>query len=489
MGLAVLLVEDDPGFADFLTRYLEKEGHNVDHAPSGEQGVELFTSDSPDLVLMDLMLPGIDGLEALEQMKKVDESAAVIVMTAHGSIASAVEAMRLGAMDFLTKPIDLEALGLKMARVRHLLGLRSDLGYLLDRERKGGGFEDFIGSCLEMQAVYERIREVAKTDNTTVLVTGESGTGKELVARAIHSLSSRSDRPLMQIDCTSIPLALLESELFGHERGAFTGAEQRKKGLLELADGGTLLLDEIGDMDLTLQSKFLRVLQERLFRRVGGTRDLRFDVRVIAATNQDLEELCEQGRFRSELLYRLKVFQIELPPLRDRGEDVLEIADTFVRQYAASFRKPVKGLAAEAQRALTEYAFPGNVRELKNIVEQAMILVRGEELTRDLLAIGRPGHDRQPARREEPGRGEPGRGEPGRGEPGGKALSLEELGDKPLQAAEQELIRQALRKSGGNKKRAAEFLGISRFALQRKLEKLALEMLGEGDEEDGDRDD
>jgi len=458
MGLAILLVEDDAKFAEFLVRFLTKEKHEVRHTSSGEEGVQLFGETSPDLVLLDLMLPGIDGLEVLEQIRAADESAAVIVMTAHGSVAIAVEAMRLGAIDFIAKPLDLEALEIKLEQAKELLGMRADLDYLLDRERRGGGFEDFVGGCAVMRAVYEKIREVSKTDNTTVLVTGESGTGKELAARAIHSLSARGERPLMQIDCTSIPLNLLESELFGHERGAFTSAEKTKKGLLEVADGGSLLLDEIGDMDLTIQAKFLRVLQERQFRRIGGTRDLRFDVRVIAATNQDLDRLSEEGGFRRDLLYRLKVFQIELPPLRERGEDVIELAEMFVHQFAKSFRKPVKGLDEGARQACLEYSFPGNVRELRNLIEQAVILAGGDLVTGELLSI--PG-------------GNPRGGGESKGEGRPVSLSLDALGDKPLEAAERLLIKEALARSGGNKKRAAELLGISRFALQRRLEKLA----------------
>jgi DNA-binding NtrC family response regulator len=464
-GLAILIVDDDASAAKALTRTLRKEGYYVEHAATGEEGVRRFEAGSPDLVLLDLMLPGIGGLEALEQMREHDPTAAAIVMTAYASVETAVSAMRTGALDYVTKPIELEALLLKLERVGGLLGLRSDLDYVLDRERRGAGVEDLIGSSPAMREVYDKIREVAKTDNTTVLVTGESGTGKELVARSIHALSARNEKPLMQIDCTSIPLALLESELFGHERGAFTGADRTKKGLLELADGGTLLLDEIGDMDPALQAKFLRVLQERRFRRVGGTRDLRFDVRVVAATNQDLDLLADEHRFRRELLYRLKVFQIELPPLRQRGDDALELADAFVSQFASSFRKRVRGLDDEARRLLAEYPFPGNVRELRNIVEQAVILTGQEMVTREMLSIPQlPAEPRPPGERR----------------PDQPPLTLDALGDKPLESAERELIRQALERTDGNKSRAAELLGISRFALQRKLDKIARALLDEG---------
>jgi two-component system response regulator AtoC len=472
MGLVILLVEDDLSFAKHLARFLVKEGHEVEHASSGEDGVRLFQDKTPDIVLLDLMLPDIGGLQVLEQIKKLDDSSAVIVMTAHGSITTAVDAIHLGALDYITKPIDLEALEIKLDQARQIQGMRSDLGYLLDRERRGTDFETFIGSSSKMRAVYEKIDEVAKTDNTTVLITGPSGTGKELVSRAVHARSARSNKPLMQIDCTAIPYSLMESELFGHERGAFTGADRMKKGLLELADGGTLLLDEIGDMELALQGKFLRVLQERQFRRVGGTRDLRFDVRVIAATNQDLDRLSVEKRFRSDLLYRLKVFQIELPLLKDRGNDVLELADSFIKLHARSFRKNIKGLDAEASQLLREYSFPGNVRELRNIIEQAVILAKGAYITPDLLPVSRPTPKSSPP------------GSPTEFDADGEGvvehmiLSLDSLGDKPLQTAESELITQALRKSGGsNKVQAAKMLGISRFALKRKLEKLTVDLL------------
>jgi two-component system response regulator AtoC len=461
MSLSILLVEDDRAFAEHLSRFLKKEGHDVELADTGEKGMALFHEKTPDLVLLDLLLPDLGGLEVLEQLKSVEDSVTVIVITAHGSIDTAVDAMRLGARDYLTKPIDLDALSVKLEQTEEILGLRSDFNYLLDRERRSAGFESFVGNCPQMREVYDKIRDVAKTDNTTVLITGPSGTGKELVAKAIHSLSKRNKKPLMEINCTAIPLSLMESELFGHERGAFTGADRMKKGLLELADGGTLMLDEIGDMDLSLQAKLLRVLQERQFRRVGGTRDLRFDVRVIAATNQDLDQMSEEKTFRNDLLYRLKVFQIDLPSLKERGKDIIEIAQSFISEYASNFRKPVKGLDDEARQLLLDYSFPGNVRELQNIIEQAVILSKGE-----FIAIGHLSISKQAAAASTQGETE-----------GEGSLSLDALGDLPLQNAERYLIAQALNRSNGNKKRAAELLGISRFALQRKLEKFALDAL------------
>ncbi len=462
MGHAILLIDDDHRFAQRLSRFLTKEGYEVEHGKSGEEGVRLFGQRNPDIVLLDLVLPGIDGMQTLEQLRGIDATAAVIVMTAHGSIEGATEAMRLGALDYVTKPIDLDALCLRLAKATHDLGMRSDLGYMLEREQRDAAFEQFVGNCPAMRAVYERIHDVAQTDNTTVLITGASGTGKELVARAVHTLSTRRNKPLMEINCTAIPLSLMESELFGHERGAFTGADRAKKGLLELADGGTLFLDEIGDMDVTLQAKLLRVLQERQFRRVGGTRDIRFDARVIAATNQDLDQLSQSERFRVDLLFRLKVFEVELPPLSERGDDVLEIADVLVQQFANSLRKPIAGLDPEARRVLRDYSFPGNVRELRNIIEQAVILAKGEYITPDLLSISRQGEHRASKGKRAPG-----------------GLSLDELGEHPLMEAERELIKQAIKRSRGNKKEAARLLGISRFSLQRRLEKLALGLLDE----------
>jgi len=458
VGLAILLIDDDPGFAASLCAFLGKEGHHVEHASSAEDGLRAFAEHTPDVVLLDLVLPGMDGIETLKKLRQLDAGVAVVVMTAHGSITSAVEAMRLDALDYVTKPIDLDALCLKLDGAQKLLGLRQDLDYVLERDRHALGLADIVGDCAPMRAVYERVREVAKTDNTTVLLTGPSGTGKELVARAIHNLSDRRNKPLMQIDCTAIPRTLMESELFGHERGAFTGADRAKRGLLELAQGGTLLLDEIGDMEPELQSKLLRVLQERQFRRVGGARTLGLDVRVIAATHQDLDGLVQAGRFRQDLLYRLKVFQLVLPPLCERGDDIIALAETFIREFAKSCRKPVRGLDEHARRALLGYQFPGNVRELRNLIEQAVILCKGELITAEALSI-------------------PTRAAPPPQPNGARALSLGELGEHPLEAAEHELIKQALARSQGNKKLAAELLGISRFALQRKLDKLAQKVL------------
>ena len=465
MSLSVLLVDDDTRFAERLARRLTKEGHDVQHAATGATAERMLKEGSPDVLLLDLMLPDMGGLELLEKAASRETSPTTLVMTAHASVSTAVEAMRLGALDYLTKPIDLDALLLKLKHAGELIGLRSDLDYLLDREQKGVGLGRFIGSCPAMVQVYEKIREVAKTDNTTVLVTGPSGTGKEVAARAVHALSARCKRPLMQIDCTAIPVNLMESELFGHERGAFTGADRAKKGLLELANGGTLFLDEIGDMAPELQGKLLRVLQERQFRRVGGTHDLQFDVRVIAATNQELEAMCKDGRFRQDLYFRLKVFELCLPPLSDRGDDIVDLAEAFLLDYARAFRKGVKSLDIEAREALLSYSFPGNVRELKSIMEQAVILSKGPTITRDLLSLP-SGQDSVPLSTTRP-----------------PPLSLDALGEEPLLVAERELIRQALLRAGGNKRRAAEMLGISRFALQRKVEKLTMALLEEKNRE------
>jgi two-component system response regulator AtoC len=465
MGLSILLIDDDVRFAEHLAGTLRKEGHQVEHAPTGARGLELFGETQPDLVLLDLVLPDVDGLDTLERIKQKDERACVMVMTAHASIQTAVTAMRLGGADYVVKPIELEALILKLEQAERNLSLRSDLRYLLEKERRGTELGDFVGSCPPMQEVYDKIRQVAKTDNTTVLVTGESGTGKELVARAIHALSARRDKPLIQLDCTAIPLGLLESELFGHERGAFSGADRTRRGLLELAHGGTILLDEIGDMDPTLQAKLLRVVEERRLRRVGAERDLPFDVRIIAATNQDLVRLADEGRFRRELLYRLKVFEIQLPPLRERSTDVLELAELFIGRYARSLRKSLRGLDDEARDLLSGYSFPGNVRELRNIIEQAVILATGELITRDLLPLS------QQASRPPPPTARPAKGldldAP-------KGLDLDALGAEPLLAAERALVAQALRKAEGNKRRAAALLGVSRFALQRMMTRLGL---------------
>lgn len=507
MSLSFLVVDDDPAFLRTLARFLSKEGHEVASAASAEEALTLVEEHRPDVVLLDLRLPGMDGLAAIDAIRSIDEAISIVVMTAHASISTAVDAIRRGATDFITKPVDLEALVVKLEQLERMINLEAELHYLQQRERQDArGFESFVGASAPMRAVYEKIRQVAATDNTTVLVTGRSGTGKELVARAVHTTSARKDRPLMQIDCTSIPLNLLESELFGHERGAFTGADRRKTGLFELADRGTLFLDEIGDMDISLQGKFLRVLQERSFRRVGGTRDLRFDVRVIAATHQDLEKRCDEGRFRRDLLYRLRVFQIELPPLRERGDDILMLAEAFLEEHAQRLHRNVRGFSPEARAALSGYSFPGNVRELRNLVEQAVILTKGSWITPVELHLrpeepkaalsstqrARDAHRNEltststhRALDEDGGRlvnassggVERGLTTPTEASASIATISLEALGEQPLVKAERLLIIEALRRTGGNKKRAAELLGISRFALQRRLDKLTMELL------------
>ncbi|MDH5673417.1 MAG: sigma-54 dependent transcriptional regulator [Myxococcales bacterium] len=490
MPFTILLVDDDRAFGKRLQRFLQKEGHHAEWVQSGEQAVAQYAELAPDLLLLDLMLPGMGGLEALRQIRAQDASATALVMTAHGTIKTAVEAIHAGAADFLLKPIDLEALLAKLEWVREHSGLKADLGYMLEREQQRAGARGFVGDSPVMQAVYGRIGEVAATDDTTVLITGPSGTGKELVARAVHAQSNRSHKPLMQIDCTAIPLHLLESELFGHERGAFTGADRTRKGLLELAEGGTLFLDEVGDMAYELQGKFLRVLQERKLRRVGGTRELPVDVRVISATHQDLDAGVAERRFRSDLLFRLRVFEIRLPPLRERGDDILAIAESFLEEFATRFKRPVRALSVEAREALLAYPFPGNVRELRNIMEQAVILAKGEALTPDLLAIHRapamaarslaPAPAPAPAAPSPSSPSPPSPSSPSSSSPqgaspaGAKLLSLDALGQTPLETAERELIRQALERTAGNKKRAAELLGITRFALQRRAQKLGL---------------
>ncbi len=454
---AVLLVDDDASFTKRMARFLTKQRYHVEQAASGEQALHSVERTAPDIVLLDLMLPGIDGLETLRMMRAILDSAAIIVMTGWSSVDVAVKAMRAGATDFIAKPIDLDALSMKLVQAGEVLSMRADLGYL--RERQSTRFESLLGNCAAMRAVCDKIEMVAATPDTTVLVTGPSGTGKELVSRQIHESSARAHKPLMQIDCTAIPTGLLESELFGHERGAFTGADRAKKGLLELADGGTLLLDEIGDMPMDVQAKFLRVLEERRFRRVGGVRELGFDARVVAATNQDLESLAQRRLFREDLMFRLKVFQIELPRLCEREGDVMTLAWAFLREFSASFRKPIRSIAPDAEAALCSYSFPGNVRELRNLMEQAVILATGDVITRDLISIparpdGANGHD---------------------GPSGSSGLNLDELGDKPLEEAERILIEQALARTSGNKRQAAELLGISRYSLQRRLDKLEAE--------------
>ncbi|HFB68472.1 MAG TPA: sigma-54-dependent Fis family transcriptional regulator, partial [Calditrichae bacterium] len=376
----ILLVEDDINTLNGLAEILTEEGFEVTKARNARNGLNEFRKDQFDVVLVDYLLPDIDGLQLAETLLQEQPETKIIMMTAFGTVKNAVQAMKLGIYDYLTKPIDLDELLIILRRAiqeKRLIDENIDLKSKLSETYR---FENIIGVSGKMQEVFRKIRKVASSD-ATVLIRGESGTGKELIARAIHFHSPRSDAPLVEINCASIPETLLESELFGHEKGAFTGAYKQKKGKFEIANGGTLFLDEIGELPLTLQAKLLRVLQDGRFTRVGGVENIEVNVRLIAATNANLEELLEAGKFREDLYYRLNVIPILIPPLRERLEDIGPLTDFFIQKYARKNKKHIKGISQEARYILMNYDWPGNVRELENAIENAVVMAEGDIIT------------------------------------------------------------------------------------------------------------
>jgi len=471
VSIDALIIEDDEGYARILSRIIRDEGFRPTTARSAEEGLELLPDVQPALVLVDIRLPGMDGIQAIGVIGERSPDAVCIVVSGRATVENAVGAMRAGAFDIIQKTTDITEIQLRLRRAVDMANLRRHVQYLQGQGRR---LEEIVGESAAVQSMRRRIEEVASAPTSTVLVVGETGTGKELVARAVHRLSERRDSPLVSVNCAAIPENLLESEFFGHERGAFTGADRAKQGLFETAHGGSLFLDEIGELDLRLQAKLLRVVEERLIKRVGGTKETKVDVRLVAATNRDLEQHAREGRFREDLLYRLNVFQIDVPPLRERGEDVLLLARHFMGEFGRQLGKRVAVLAPEAERALMAYGFPGNVRQLRNLIEQAVILARDERLTADLLR-GLP----DPARAE--GSAPPGERRPAPSPAPNAPISdlVDELRERRADVAafERSVISRAIDEAGGNKTRAAEILGLSRYALQRRLKRL------EGDED------
>ena len=372
----VLAIDDDGQTLEILQRALSDQGYVVITADSGESGIALYAQKRFDLVLLDIRMPGMDGFEVLSQIGEYDDQATVIIMTGYGSIDSVVQAMKGGATDYLSKPLDLDHLEIVLQKAMKGRRQSEELSLLKTQLIHQGSFEGLVGVSQPMQRVYELIRRLADSD-TTVLIQGETGTGKELVARGMHNLSSRRERGLMAINCGALPESILESELFGHERGAFTGAVKQKYGLIEQAEGGTLFLDEIEEMSSALQVKLLRAIQEREVLRVGGDRPIKVDFRLVAAANVDLRERMEEEAFRADLFYRLSVVTVDLPPLRERPGDIPLLAEHFVRLFAERSGKEIRGIAPEAMQVLQGYRWPGNVRELENAVEQAMVLSHG----------------------------------------------------------------------------------------------------------------
>jgi two-component system, NtrC family, nitrogen regulation response regulator NtrX len=437
----ILIIDDEPGIRTTLSSILEDEGHKTALAESGEEGLALYARDEFDLVICDLWLPGIDGLGVLERLRTAG-APPIIVVSGHGSIESAVKATRLGAYDFLEKPLSLERV---LLTVNHAINDRRLREQVRDLRRHLTLEELLIGESEPMRKLEQQIRSAAPS-SSRVLITGENGSGKEIVARSLHRHSLRADQPFIDVNCAAIPEELIESELFGHRKGAFTGAIDDRKGKFELADGGTLFLDEVGDMSLKTQAKVLRVLQEQTFQRVGGQQTIKVDVRVIAATNKDLEAEIGAANFRSDLYYRLNVIPIVVPPLRDRGNDIVLLADYFLRRFAAESGRQRKPLTAGAAAKLKGYHWPGNVRELRNVVERLAILLPGDTIEPEDIQLGT-----RPARtsaQEIPSN-----------------LTLREARDE----FEKQYILSRLRDHAGNVSRTADTLGVERSNLYRKL--------------------
>ena len=447
MQPTILVVDDEKNAREGLREALSAGPYRVMAAANGFQAEELLAAEPVDLVITDLRMPGTGGLELMKKARSIRPGAVFILVTAYGTVDSAVEAMKEGAFDYLTKPLNLEQLEMLVARALKSQQLEAENIYLKEQLQKRFGFETLLGRSAAMERVFETIRQI-RHGRSTVLITGESGTGKELVARALHQQGDRRSGPFIPVHCAALSATLLESELFGHEKGAFTGAAALKKGRFELADGGIIFLDEVGDIPPEIQVKLLRFLESREFERVGGTRPLRVDVRLLAATNSDLERLKDEGKFREDLYYRLNVVRIHLPPLRARRDDIPLLARSFVEEFARENGKPDLALTPEAIHLLEGYDWPGNVRELRNCIESMVVLARGLSLgTRDLPPSVR-GASAEPERLEP------------------VALNLK--------AAERDLMVRALEQSGGNKARAARLLGISRRTLYRKLDEYGI---------------
>lgn len=443
----ILVVDDEPTQLELVGGFLRKAGFDVFLAESSRTALQRFSEEAFDLVLTDQRMPELSGLDLLHELRAKNPEAAVIIMTAYGNIENAVSAMKEGATDYLTKPLNLDELSLRIEKVRkdHLLVRenRELREALRDRYR----IEGVVGDSGQMQEVLDMVRRVAPSD-ATVLIRGESGTGKELIAKAIHYESPRKAAPLIKVNCAALPETLLESELFGHEKGAFTGAVTTRQGRFELADKGTLFLDEIGDLPLHLQAKLLRVIQEKEFERVGSSRAITSDVRIIAATHRDLEELMATNQFREDLYYRLNVVSIVLPPLRERREDLTMLMDHFVWKFAKKNHKTIHGFTHEAREALLRYDYPGNVRELENLIERAVILTRDGVISLGDVPLSLT--------------------TPKAHGPTDSNLSA------TVEGIERRMIADALEKSGGIQTRAAEALGISERALRYKLKKYGL---------------
>ncbi|MEI6887943.1 MAG: sigma-54-dependent transcriptional regulator [Bacteroidales bacterium] len=457
-ALKILVIDDEQLIRWSFEKKLKAQGYIVLSADSGEAGLRLFESEFPDIVFVDNKLPGIQGLEVISRIRAISEDSNIVFMTAYGSIDTAVKAMKLGAQEYVNKPFSFPEIYAIIDSISEKIRISNEVHLLRRQNPDKLTFDHIVGISPEIRSIIQLSNKIAKINTTTVLLLGESGTGKDLFARAIHNESSRSKKPFVTINCSSLPETLMESELFGHEQGAFTDAKKLKKGLFEMADGGTVFLDEIGEINLITQVKLLGVIENRVIRRLSGIVDIPVDIRIIAATNKDLRRSIQEKGFREDLYYRLTVFQITIPPLREHAEDIALLSDHFLSHFNAKFRKNVKLIEPEAKQFLGKYDWPGNIRELRNVIERAVILetgdvIRAESLPSEIIRSGRV-----------------------------KVLNQEET-DKSegffsegasLYDLEKQTISAALKKSGNNQTRASRLLGITRDTLRYKIKKYHL---------------
>jgi len=445
--LRILVIDDEASQRELLAGHLERQGHRVTTAANGEDGLVVLHGDGAEAALVDMRMPKMDGLTFIRKSLETNPDLAIVVMTAYGTVESAVEAMKAGAFDYLLKPVDLDHVGVILNKIDSNQRLLAENRYLKRKLEQVEDFKEIIGTSTSIKKVLADVSRIARSD-ATVLIRGESGTGKELVAKAIHLASSRASGPFLAVNCTSLPETLLESELFGHERGSFTGATARHLGRFELADRGTIFLDEIGDINPTIQVKLLRVLETKPFQRLGGERDIKVDIRILTATNRNLEAKVREGTFREDLYYRLNVIPIVIPPLRERREDILLLTEHFIAKYNQKNNKAIRGITPQAKDLLMRHGWPGNVRELENMIERAIVLATG-----DVIAI--ENIDPFVAERDSPSMNM-------------EVLNLEEL--------ERKAIIEAIKRTGGGLVEASELLGIHRNTLRLKIQKYKIQI-------------
>lgn len=448
----ILIIDDEQAQREVLTGYLKKKGFKVFSASTGEEGIEIVKNNLVDIILSDYKMPGISGMEVLESVKKINPEVSFVIITAFGTVENAVKAMRLGAYDYITKPVDLDELDLLIERLIETKNLKSENKYLKDQLKEKFSISSIPTNSPKMQEVISVAARVADS-KATVLITGENGTGKEVLAKSIHYLSSRNENPFIAVNIPALSETLLESELFGHEKGAYTGADRMRKGRFELADNGTIFLDEIADIPPNVQVKLLRVLQEQQVERVGGSESIKINVRVIAATNQNLEQKIKAGTFREDLYYRLNIVAIKIPPLRERREDITALIDFFIDKYSNENKKEKPEISKEAVDALMKYNYPGNVRELENIIERAVVLSREGMLTLNDMPVHIPGLKTEES----------------------LTMGLDISLTGQVEALEKKLIYDALRETNGNQTKAGDLLGITERNLRYKMKKYGIQ--------------